>query len=183
MVWVFVTNFRQDRQKRFACHTFVPVNVKRMALKVSTNLRILLLPLLLVWAACSNQAGLADFTSDGCSLFPDRSLIDAKDWCACCVEHDIAYWQGGTAEQRLAADEKLRACVLEKTGDPVLADAMFTGVRFGGSPYFYNWYRWGYGWSDGRNYQALTREEERMVTGQLIKYYRSGPLSPCDKFE
>ncbi|NBB78451.1 MAG: hypothetical protein GVY36_03270 [Verrucomicrobia bacterium] len=138
---------------------------------------------LCLFTACSKNSELADFTSDACSLFPDRSLIDSKDWCACCVEHDIAYWQGGTAEQRLAADEELRACVLEKTADPVLADAMFNGVRFGGSPYFHNWYRWGYGWSDGRTYQALTLEEERLVTEKLIDYYRSDPPSPCGKVE
>jgi hypothetical protein len=40
-------------------------------------------------------------------------------------------------------------------------------VRFGGSPYFYNWYRWGYGWSYLRNdrgkYQALTEDELQQV--------------------
>lgn len=160
-----------------------PETVKLMSLKVSSYLQILFLAQLCLLTACSKNAGLADFTSDACSLFPDRSLIDSKDWCACCVEHDIAYWQGGTAAQRLAADEKLRDCVLEKTGDRVLADAMFKGVRFGGSPYFYNWYRWGYGWSDGRNYQALTLEEERLVTEKLVDYYRSDPTSPCGDVE
>jgi len=130
-------------------------------------------------AACSRQVALSDFTSDGCSLFPDRSLIDAKDWCDCCFEHDIAYWQGGTAAQRLAADERLRECVLAKTDDPILAETMFQGVRFGGSPWFYNWYRWGYGWNDNRTYQALTLEEERMVTEKLVKYYKLNPPSPC----
>jgi hypothetical protein len=158
---------------------FFSVVDKFMCPKVSETLRILLPLLFCLLAACSKNTELADFTSDGCSLFPDRSLIDSKDWCACCVRHDIAYWQGGTAEQRLAADQQLRACVLEKTGDPLLAETMFKGVRFGGSPYFYNWYRWGYGWSDGRNYQALTRREERLVTQKLVDYYRSDPSSPC----
>ncbi len=145
---------------------------------------ILILPVVIFFlAACSKTTELADFTSDGCSLFPDRSLIDAKDWCACCFEHDIAYWQGGTAEQRLAADEQLRDCVLAKTDDPILAEAMFNGVRFGGSPYFSNWYRWGYGWSDARNYQKLTLEEQRMVTQKLVEYYESNPVSPCGSAE
>ncbi|MGC6423772.1 MAG: hypothetical protein ACON4O_02150 [Lentimonas sp.] len=135
---------------------------------------------LICLTSCKREPLLKDFSSDGCSLFPDRSLIDSKDWCACCVEHDIAYWQGGTEEQRLAADEKLRACVLAKTGDEVLANAMFNGVRMGGSPWFYNWYRWGYGWTDGRNYQALTLEEQRMVTDKLVEHFKNDPISPCD---
>ena len=48
--------------------------------------------------ACSvGDTGLSAFSSDGCSLFPDRSLITAADWCSCCFEHDVAYWRGGTA--------------------------------------------------------------------------------------
>jgi len=131
--------------------------------------------------ACSEKTELRDFSSDGCSLFPNRSLIDSKAWCDCCFEHDIAYWQGGTEAQRLAADERLRDCVLAKTDDPLLAEAMFNGVRFGGSPYFHNWYRWGYGWSDGRKYQALTLEEQRMVTENLVEYYKRKEPSPCDE--
>jgi len=142
---------------------------------------VLLIATCILTTACTKKADLADFASDGCSLFPDRSLINADDWCDCCFEHDIAYWQGGTEAQRLAADERLRDCVLAKTDDPLLAEAMFNGVRFGGSPWFYNWYRWGYGWSDGRKYKALTLKEQRMVTEKLVSYYKSNPSSPCDK--
>ena len=125
---------------------------------------------------------LNDFSSDGCSLFPDHSLINSDNWCECCLEHDIAYWQGGTEEQRLEADKQLRDCVLQKTGNQALADAMYQGVRFGGSPYFYNWYRWGYGWSYERKYQKLTLEEQRLVSDKLFEYFeqtKDGD-SPCD---
>jgi hypothetical protein len=134
---------------------------------------------LVLSTSCSRSPELSDFSSDGCSLFPDQSWIDAKDWCDCCFTHDIAYWQGGTEIQRLEADKQLRDCVLTKTGDPLLAETMFKGVRFGGHPWFSNWYRWGYGWNDGRNYQALTLEEERMVSEKLVEYYQSNPISPC----
>ena len=125
---------------------------------------------------------LRDFKSDGCSLFPDRSLIEDIDWCKCCLEHDIAYWQGGTEAQRLEADRRLRECVLKKTGNQALAETMYQGVRFGGSPYFYNWYRWGYGWSYERKYQALSLEEQRMVSDKLVKYFEQcgKALSTCD---
>ncbi len=122
---------------------------------------------------------LSEFSSDGCSLFPDRSLINADDWCHCCFEHDIAYWKGGTQEERLAADIALRECILEKTGNQDLADLMYEGVRFGGSPYFYNWYRWGYGWSYDRKYQALTIEEVALADEKLKQYFAGNPQHPC----
>ena len=132
----------------------------------------LALTLFVVLTGCARSTKvLNDFTSDGCSLFPDRSLINDDDWCDCCLEHDIAYWQGGTEAQRLKADQKLRDCVLKKTGNRALAETMYQGVRFGGSPYFYNWYRWGYGWSYERKYQELNLEEQRLVSDKLVKYF------------
>ena len=124
---------------------------------------------------------LSDFTSDGCSLFPDSSLINADDWCHCCLEHDVAYWKGGTEAERLAADEALRNCVLAQTGNAELAQAMYLGVRMGGSPYFKNWYRWGYGWSYQRKYQALTEEEAALAEKKLAEYFASDPELPCEK--
>ncbi|MEM9026590.1 MAG: hypothetical protein AAGB06_06610 [Verrucomicrobiota bacterium] len=124
---------------------------------------------------------LSDFTSDGCSLFPDRSLIMREDWCDCCYQHDIAYWQGGTEVQRLAADQALRACVFEKTQSQELADLMFEGVRFGGSPYFYNWYRWGYGWDFERKYGPLSEYEEAQVRLKLSKLSDTDLRSVCNQ--
>ena len=136
----------------------------------------------IVWLGLADRKSegiLSDFSSDGCSLFPDRSLINADDWCDCCFEHDIAYWKGGTEEERLAADIALRECILEKTGNTELAELMYEGVRFGGSPYFYNWYRWGYGWSYERKYQALTPEEQAMAEEKLNQYFAGNPRHPC----
>lgn len=129
------------------------------------------LSLALLTTACSSSKELKDFTSDGCSLFPDRSLVSQRDWCDCCFEHDIAYWQGGSREERLEADGTLRDCVLEKTDNPELAEAMYAGVRMGGSPYFYTWYRWGYGWHYQRKYGALTEEEQALVQDKLHEYF------------
>lgn len=140
---------------------------------MKTFLHSFFLALVFLNVSCSRpSSSLNEFTSDGCSLFLDRSPINNEnDWCKCCLEHDIAYWQGGTKAQRLEADEQLRDCVLKKTGDPILADTMYKGVRFGGSPYFYNWYRWGYGWSYERKYQKLDLEEQRIVSNKLVKYF------------
>lgn len=125
--------------------------------------------LLLVLVGCRGDAGLKPFTSDGCSLFPDRALISNKDWCACCFEHDIAYWRGGTRAQREAADAALRDCVAARTGDRAFAQLMYEGVRVGGSPYFYTWYRWGYGWPFERKYEPLTDAERRLAERMLAE--------------
>lgn len=79
------------------------------------------------------------FTSDGCSAFPDRCWVD------CCVEHDMAYWCGGTMADRCAADRKLRQCVTEKTNG-AFATMMYVGVRAGGLECLPFPWRWGYGW-------------------------------------
>ena len=133
---------------------------------------------LIVLVACDANEQLSEFSSDGCSLFPDNSVINNNDWCECCEEHDVAYWQGGTKEQRYQADLKLKQCVLEKTNDAVLANIMFEGVRLGGSPYFYNWYRWGYGWSYDRKYQELTKSEQ-VQAQKLLSYYRKQQSDTC----
>lgn len=75
------------------------------------------------------------FTTDGCSHWPDDG------WVLCCVEHDLAYWYGGTPEERLAADRALRECV-----GGVMGCVMYVGVRVGGSPIWRSDHRWGYGW-------------------------------------
>ena len=79
------------------------------------------------------------FTTDGCSLFPDA------DWnLECCVEHDIAYWCGGEADERRDADATFGRCVAGNS-NAFLGWLMKTGVRVGGHPIFLTPYRWGYG--------------------------------------
>ena len=89
----------------------------------------IVIALLLALAGCRSDPGLKPFTSDGCSLFPDRALISGDDWCDCCFEHDIAYWRGGTRAEREAADAALRDCVAEKTGDRAFAAAARISTR------------------------------------------------------
>lgn len=142
--------------------------------------RLLGLMVIALLSGCStSSSSLSPFTSDGCSLFPDASLISKADWCSCCYAHDIAYWQGGSEAQRLAADEALRSCVQEKTDNQTLANLMYEGVRLGGSPYFYNWYRWGYGWRYGRLYQPLTTNELRLVEMSLAQVGPDTLQSTC----
>lgn len=102
------------------------------------------------------------FTSDGCSAFPDGTLEQKQLWLACCTAHDFSYWQGGTYEERLVADQELKQCVAA-VGEPEIAKLMLVGVRVGGSPYFPTSFRWGYGWSYPRLYKALSPEEKAQI--------------------
>ena len=126
-----------------------------------------------------SAAELCDFTSDGCSLFPDGNYKDRALWCDCCLAHDISYWRGGTREDRKHADERLRDCVLERTGSKALADLMCDGVRTGGHPAFPAWYRWGYGWKYGKKYAPLTEQENQQVQRKLKAYYAKHPTGYC----
>lgn len=138
-------------------------------------------------ARVREAAQLNAFTTDGCSgglsalwhsvaeLFPAFAEVheEAPPWEGCCVAHDRAYHLGGPSsdpmdsfQARLAADEGLRACVLDTRAErgeelaaqygmtagqvdlayTAIAGAMFDAVRLGGAPCSGLSWRWGYGW-------------------------------------
>ena len=100
---------------------------------------------------------LADFTSDGCSLFIDGTFENPELWkvFVCCTTWPTG--SGGTEERESRPTWRSRRAS-KKTEDPV-ANLMYEAVRAGGA-YFPTWYRWGYGWPIGRGYKALTRRRE-----------------------
>ncbi len=120
-------------------------------------------------ATASAAQSLRPFTSDGCSVFPDGTWQQQQLWLPCCVAHDLAYWQGGTEAQRLAADEAMQQCV-SSIGEPEIASVMLAGVRVGGTPFLPTSFRWGYGWSEFRGYQALSGEEMSVVAKSLAEH-------------
>jgi hypothetical protein len=83
------------------------------------------------------------FVTDGCSLWPD-GLFSSASWQRCCVKHDIAYWCGGTQQQREDADRELAACVRDEYAG-WMAGLMWAGVRVGGHWSVPFYWRWGYG--------------------------------------
>ncbi|MGR9037838.1 MAG: hypothetical protein ACU83O_14840, partial [Gammaproteobacteria bacterium] len=94
-------------------------------------------------AYCSEKRGGSElpdfiFTTDGCTRWPDDS------WTICCIAHDIAYWCGGSEQDRQEADRELRRCVNGNT--PWLGNIFYSGVRLGGLPWLPTPWRWGYGW-------------------------------------
>ena len=56
---------------------------------------LLIIAISLFSMVSASAAELRDFTSDGCSLFPDGDIKDRALWCDCCLAHDISYWRGG----------------------------------------------------------------------------------------
>jgi len=108
-------------------------------------------------------------------VFPDFETAQGAQppWEACCVAHDRLYHDASGARsaedsfaKRLEADEALRQCVAEQgaasvaelaaryaaTEDQirlayrVIAEAMYSAVRFGGGPCSGLPWRWGYGY-------------------------------------
>ncbi len=89
-----------------------------------------------------------DFVFDGCTLFPEQLL--GLDLTRACLEHDIAYWAGGTAEERNVADLAFKTAVAEagKAGT-ILAPLAYTGVYLFGNTWFTRIFNanWGFGWN------------------------------------
>jgi hypothetical protein len=76
------------------------------------------------------------------AIFQTRSFSQDTLRLDCRTVHDLAYRRGGTAQQRLLADQELRVCVSD-LGRPLIAGIMFAGVRLGGSPHIPTSFRWG----------------------------------------
>ena len=106
------------------------------------------------------------FTTDGCSAFPNGTVEQHSLWVNCCIRHDLAYWKGGSYEERLTADKALQSCVAQ-VGEPEVAKLMLAGVRIGGSPYYPTGFRWGYGWSYPRGYALVSEEEKKEIQLKL----------------
>ena len=96
------------------------------------------------------------FTTDGCSGGMSVAWLRVSGgpppWEDACVEHDRAYWKGGSRRERLSADRLLRRQVRDR-GYPFAAALMFVSVRVGGHPLLPFPWRWGYGWPFPKRYR------------------------------
>lgn len=120
---------------------------------------------------------LQPFASDGCSAFPDGTPTRPHLWCGCCVAHDLAYWQGGTAEQKRQADDALQRCVKAAADSETLASLMELGVRVGGQPQLPSTFRWGYGWPARHGYFDLSPADREQVLRRLGEHSYSSELA------
>jgi hypothetical protein len=124
------------------------------------------LPLVLALSGSASADAIKPFTTDGCSLFPNGTAEQKDLWLACCIDHDLAYWMGGTSVERERADRQLKECVVH-AGEPDIARLMLAGVRVGGTPYLPTSFRWGYGWPWPRGYGDLNEEEWKQIKEML----------------
>jgi hypothetical protein len=87
------------------------------------------------------------FKYDGCTFFPDSFL--ESDFTLACLNHDIAYWHGGTQEERAVVDQKLKAAIYESGffGKMVTYPVYFS-VRLFGDSFLTKAVSadWGFGW-------------------------------------
>lgn len=115
---------------------------------------------------------LRPFFSDGCSSSPDKLPLTGKssNYVQCCIEHDTAYWLGGTREEKDAADSQLEKCIASKDMARTAKVYKFFVQKLGG-PDSYQSYRWGYGWNYRRPFGPITKSEER----QVVALYGVGP--------
>lgn len=121
---------------------------------------------------CQSDIQLMSFANLGCSSALNPSELASDEWCGCCVEHDIAYWRGGSSMQREQADERLRDCVQRTSRNEVIADSIYKGVLDGNSKYFFTGYRWAYGWSFDRSYKPLNEKEQHIANQYLLDYFK-----------
>jgi len=89
-----------------------------------------------------------EFTTDSCTLW--LNSIFKNDFTDICIEHDIEYWKGGSAEDRKHADVILRDKINSKM--PLMGDVMYLGARLFGHPLIPTPWRWGYVFEYPRTY-------------------------------
>lgn len=71
------------------------------------------------------------FVFDGCTLFPDSVL--GTSFRQACLQHDIAYWYGGTTAERAAADQTFRETIADQgIIGTILHTPMYASIRLFG---------------------------------------------------
>lgn len=125
---------------------------------------------------CCRRRGPTDlpphhFTTDGCSDWPDGS------WASCRVDHDIAYWCGGSCADRAQADDGLRRCVADSSS-AAMGAIMYLGVRLGGLPWYPTASRWAYGWDWPHGYDRLPEEPIGCPAGAAASFGGDVDLEP-----
>ena len=129
---------------------------------------------------CAKHVKLDPFTNAGCAFFPTVSFSTETDVSRCCLEHDMAYWHGGTEDERWAVDEAFRECLISITGSEKLAEMIVDAARLGGTSHFPSWYGWGYGWRPPRGYAPLSEKEKELVRTILDEYRQAGAGEPAE---
>ena len=126
---------------------------------------------LLVASFFFNQLAFAvtDFKTNGCTMFPEGTVSNPKQWEHCCTEHDLYFWAGGTKNERDLADLGLRDCVIQ-TGAREIGRLMYAGVRAGyRSPIRLGKESWGNAWQGSRVAYSKLDETETVEILQSLE--------------
>ena len=109
---------------------------------------------------------LKPFFTDGCTMFIDGPRDQPELWRNCCVEHDLRFWFGGSAEDREVTDLRLKSCV-EKVAGAYWANLIYYGVKTGQLSSIKSKTHWNWGWKQKREYGPLSAEEVSIVKSEL----------------
>lgn len=115
-------------------------------------------------SAFSSSRIVKNFCTDGCTSVNDLD----PEFIHCCVSHDLAYYKGGTIQEKDKADASLRVCIQQSTSGFDLFSSSF-GVAttdFGGEGET----GWGYGWGSTRpsKYHNTLSEEELVIYKESV---------------
>jgi hypothetical protein len=113
--------------------------------------------------ASAEDFKLRPFFTDGCSGILDTDYVfTGESYVDCCIVHDIAYWKGGTLEEKAKADKDFGICISERV-NPLIGSLFEQGVRYGGSDKLDLPWRWGYGWYPKRLAGPLNESDLHQV--------------------
>jgi hypothetical protein len=113
------------------------------------------------------SAELARFISDGCTETQSKVSTEMSQ---CCVRHDMAYWVGGTLEDKHRADSTLIDCIRAHGASKLTAGVWELLLQQFGSS------RWGAKWTPKRGFKPLTAEEWREVYTLASAFTKEIPI-------
>jgi hypothetical protein len=126
-------------------------------------------------ATGATVSAVVPFTSNGCSGFREATFF------TCCFMHDFSFWAGGNWTARRAADKTLRRCVLDISGEYVIADISYLLLRLGVVPGYVGVNDgWARAWAGTRRarFEPLTPSERQVVDEERQRVCRTLVVNP-----
>jgi hypothetical protein len=116
------------------------------------------------------------FSSNGCSGFREVQFF------TCCYVHDLAYWAGGTWSDRSKADRALWRCVIDTSGERIVADIGYFLVRLGAIPGRFIKDGWGRAWynTERGRFEPLTSVQREIVAAERARTCQSLRFNPAN---
>lgn len=122
--------------------------------------------LILLFSLSAYSVELKPFVTDYCTYFFNGTLKSPKLWADCCHAHDLDYWVGGSSEDQLYSDQRLKSCIDSK-GVKWMGALMYQGVRLGHHSPVKSKYHWSWGWQVKRKKVVLSSQEKKSILKKL----------------